>query len=272
MATRPRLCETRLASVGEGRGPALVLLHGGVGSWTHWIRNLPALARCYCVRAYDMPGFGASPPFTDTDDQAYFERVADAILADAAGPVRLVGFSFGGSVAAGIAPLLGDRLAALTLVAPGGFGVPAPRDVDIRPVRARAGVEIDRRAAARHNLAQVMFRDPAAADEATVDLHLANIARSRFNSRRLSWQDRLERDLAPVACPMQMIWGADDRMATPSVEARIARCRRISPAIRFDLIPGAGHWVQYEQPEAFNAALLAFQDGIAAGKEVADGL
>ena len=30
-----------------GRGEPLVLFHGGSGSWTHWIRNIPELARHY---------------------------------------------------------------------------------------------------------------------------------------------------------------------------------------------------------------------------------
>jgi len=248
-----------LASITRGAGADLVLLHGGVGSWTHWLRNLPELARHYRVRAFDLPGFGASPDFPEgLDDSAYFQWVAEAILAESRGPIRLVGFSFGGSVAAPVAALLGKRLAALTLVAPGGFGVPTERNVTVKPLRARKGVSIDERAAARHNLSQVMLADPANVDEATIDLHLRNVARARFNSRRVSWQDRLQADLAPLCSPLQMIWGAQDRMATPSVEARAERCRRVRPGIRFDLIPQSGHWVQYERPAAFNAAVLEF--------------
>ncbi len=43
----------------------MVLLHGGSGSWTHWIRNIPMLLACgRQVWAQDLPGFGdsASPP------------------------------------------------------------------------------------------------------------------------------------------------------------------------------------------------------------------
>ena len=48
-----------------GQGPSVVLLHGGSGSWTHWVRNLEALLRSgHRVLAPDMPGFGdsAAPP------------------------------------------------------------------------------------------------------------------------------------------------------------------------------------------------------------------
>src|SRR5699024_1978152 len=47
-----------------GKGPPLILLHGAYGSWTHWLRNIEALATQCCVIAPDMPGFGDSdlPP------------------------------------------------------------------------------------------------------------------------------------------------------------------------------------------------------------------
>ena len=43
-----------------GRGAPLVLLHGGMGSWTHWGRNIGALARKFTVITLDMPGYGDS--------------------------------------------------------------------------------------------------------------------------------------------------------------------------------------------------------------------
>src|SRR6202012_2762510 len=43
-----------------GNGPALVLLHGGYGSWTHWLRNVENLASRYSVLACDLPGLGES--------------------------------------------------------------------------------------------------------------------------------------------------------------------------------------------------------------------
>src|SRR5258707_453165 len=43
-----------------GAGPIVVLLHGGYGAWTHWIRNIEPLAASRTVIAPDMPGLGDS--------------------------------------------------------------------------------------------------------------------------------------------------------------------------------------------------------------------
>ena len=47
-----------------GEGEPLVLFHGGSGSWTHWIRNIPGLSRHYELWVADIPGLGdsAMPP------------------------------------------------------------------------------------------------------------------------------------------------------------------------------------------------------------------
>src|SRR6476620_4760307 len=43
-----------------GAGEPLVLFHGGSGSWTHWIRNIPELSRHYQLWLADIPGLGDS--------------------------------------------------------------------------------------------------------------------------------------------------------------------------------------------------------------------
>ena len=47
-----------------GAGEPLVLFHGGSGSWTHWIRNIPELSRHFELWVADIPGLGSStmPP------------------------------------------------------------------------------------------------------------------------------------------------------------------------------------------------------------------
>ena len=80
----------------------LVLLHGGSGSWTHWLRNIDTLlAEGRELWVPDLPGFGDSAPPPGGHD-------ADAMVAPlhaglqallGAQPCDLVGFSFGGMVA-----------------------------------------------------------------------------------------------------------------------------------------------------------------------------
>ncbi|MFN8953387.1 MAG: alpha/beta fold hydrolase, partial [Burkholderiales bacterium] len=56
---------------GQPTQPAVVLLHGGSGSWTHWVRNIaPLQAAGWRVLVPDLPGFGDSdlpPGCTDVD-------------------------------------------------------------------------------------------------------------------------------------------------------------------------------------------------------------
>ena len=44
----------------EGAGAPLVLLHGGNGSWRHWVRQIQPFAATRCVIAADLPGLGES--------------------------------------------------------------------------------------------------------------------------------------------------------------------------------------------------------------------
>ena len=107
---------------GEGSA-ALVLLHGFGGSHAVWRRMLEHLGHAPHVIAYDLPGYGGSADFPDAGPP---KRAASAILQDLreSGVERahLVGHSMGGAVAAICALLEPQRVAGLTLLAPGGFG------------------------------------------------------------------------------------------------------------------------------------------------------
>ena len=102
-----------------GSGPPLVLLHGGYGSWMHWVRNVIPLSRRFTVIACDMPGLGesATPPEPSTADglAAIVVRGLDIVLPKGVAP-HLAGFSFGGVIGGVVAAQLGDRLKAFTVV------------------------------------------------------------------------------------------------------------------------------------------------------------
>lgn len=253
---------TQLAGKTVGRGFPLVLLHGGTGSWTHWTRNIDKLASSFQVHALDLPGFGHSPNVpADTSADRYIDWVAAAISDYTRNQkYHLAGFSFGAVIAAGIAARDVSRISALTLIGPGGFGNPAGRRLDVRSLRADGSPQ-DRRDVMRHNLLQIMLANSASVDDRTLDIQAENIRNARFDSRRISLQARLLNDLGSVTVPLQLIWGALDHLAYPSIAARADLCRGVRPEARVDIIPSAGHWVQYEQPAVFNEALLSFAGG-----------
>ena len=55
-----------------------------------------------------------------------------------------------------------------------------------------------------------------------------------------------------------LAWGALDKLPIPSLAARIEDCRRVRPDVKITVVPYGGHWIQYDQPHAINAALIDF--------------
>jgi pimeloyl-ACP methyl ester carboxylesterase len=245
-----------------GDGAPLLLLHGGSGSWTHWFRNIPTLARAYQLWVPDLPGLGDSAmpprPWTPASVAATVtDGLCKLVAPDA--PLSIAGFSFGGHVAGHVAGLAAARLApgvrALVLIGVAALGVKA----DPRPpfLKARAGMAEDEIAGVfRQNLEVLMFADPGNIDALAVHLQRENVRRARFRSRPFAATDGLARALERVSAPLKTIWGTRDIVAKPSLELRIALLRRHHPELEVRLIEGAGHWVAYEAAERFNAALL----------------
>ena len=239
-----------------GSGPPLILLHGGYGSWTHWIGNVLVLARRFTVIAPDLPGLGESstPPEPHTAEglAAIIVEGLDIVLSKDAAP-HIAGFSFGGVLGGHVAAQLGDRLRALTLVGSNGLGlVRQPTALQ----RVPAGVSAEEALAVhRHNLGALMIADPAKIDELAVYPQSQNAPRGRVRSRRFSRADTLARALPLVKARLDGIWGARDATAYPHLDERARVLRSFQPGARFEVIAGAGHWVQYEAAERFNPLL-----------------
>jgi pimeloyl-ACP methyl ester carboxylesterase len=107
----------------EGRGPAVVLLHGLGGFAASWRHNISPLAARATVYALDLPGFGRSGKPRAGYGLAYFARALHGFLeAVGVSQASLIGHSLGGAVAVTYAlthPTRVDRLALLGSVVPG---------------------------------------------------------------------------------------------------------------------------------------------------------
>ncbi|MEO9102032.1 MAG: alpha/beta fold hydrolase, partial [Burkholderiaceae bacterium] len=85
-----------------GQGAPVVLLHGGAGSWNHWVRNIGSLvAAGRRVLVPDLPGFGDSARAPAARDADALPPWVERGLIELIGPADcdVVGFSFGGMVA-----------------------------------------------------------------------------------------------------------------------------------------------------------------------------
>ena len=248
----------KLSRKSAGKGPPLVLLHGGMGSINHWHRNFDVLAKHYTVHALDMPGYGESPTVPkDMPNDDYVAQVVDALNTTVpAGVFRLAGFSFGGIISALCAARMGARIEKLSLMGPGGFRRHGPM-LNLRKIpRATEGPALMREVL-DHNLRVMMCAGPVT-DE-TIDLHLANVQRTRFDGRHFSLTPGLmAKCLREMTCPVQIIWGEKDALCYPDILPRVDEVRAAMPGIRVDVIPGAGHWVQYDAAEEANRLLLDF--------------
>ena len=214
-----------------GAGEPLLLLHGGSGSWTHWIRNIPELAQHFELWVPDIPGLGdsAMPPEPRTPNHiAEIMCAGLEALFPAGRKLHLAGFSFGGQVAGMMAARDGTRFHDLTLIGVAALGLRAdPREPF---AKVRTGMSPGEVAAVfRQNLEVLMFADPAKIDALAIHLQAENIRRARFRSRPFAATDGLAQALARVTVPLKTIWGTRDIIARPSLEARLDILRRHHP-------------------------------------------
>ena len=240
-----------------GAGPQVVLLHGGHGAWSHWIRNILPLAERFTVIVPDMPGFGdsASPPDPYTADSmaAIMANGLDRILGEST--FSIVGFSFGGVMGSHLAKERPDRITRLVLVGAGGLGLPRPKMGEMRNWK-RLDTDAERRDAHRNNLAVLMLHDPANIEGLALHIQSTNTVRTRINSRKISLTDTGRRALSTFSAPLAGIWGIHDATATGEfLDAREQLVKSLDTDAEFVRLDG-GHWIQFEQPELFNRTVI----------------
>jgi len=239
--------------------PPLVLLHGGFGSWTHWVHNILSLRQKRTIWTLDLPGLGDSG---DMPAPASTEHFAQLVLSGVNALLgvncafALAGFSFGAMIAASMAAQAGSRCSRLTLIGAAGCGqlhVQVPLLAPPSPQCPMAEAE----AVQRENLARLMLHRPASIDDLAVYVHADNLARHRFNSRALSRSDDLWRALPMIKAAVVGVWGAQDATAggSKAIAKREALFRIDQPGCEFHVLDDVGHWAMYEAPEQVNHIL-----------------
>jgi len=239
--------------------PVVVLVHGGSGSWTHWLRNIASLRDAgWRVLVPDLPGFGVSYWPEDCVDTHQMPPYLNQGLRQLAprGQVRVVGFSFGGMTSALWLKEFPQDAKQLILVGAPGMGIKVPERVPLKGWR-HLQTDAQRDAIHRHNLMALMLQHPESLDSMTLDLHRANVQRDRMTRRRLSGTPIVADALPHLQMPVSAIYGEHDALYSyrmPEVKTLMAQ---LTPHWDgWHTVPGSGHWVQYEAAQAFNDLLL----------------
>ena len=200
---------------GADTAPTILLLHGGSGSWTHWIRNIqPLVAEGYRVLAVDLPGFGDSDaPANGGDADALVEPLHAAwqLMRQHDNNI-LMGFSFGGMTGGFIAAHNPERIHRLLLIGIPALGLFAGAQ-SLRGLRADMTVQ-ERADVMRHNLLKMMLHHPESINDETVVMQDANVSRDRMRRRRIARSDVLLHLQQRWTCPVYTFWGEHDVLYT----------------------------------------------------------
>lgn len=212
----------------EGAGDPLLFLHGA-GLTRMWLPLYAQLAGSFDVIAPEHPGFGdtAMPEWLEGIDDLvlHYDALLDGLgLGDR--PVHLVGHSLGAWIAASLALTYPRRFASLTLLAPIGLRVPDAPPAD--PFRWSPEVALETLfSGVGDRYGEYLEQEGDVEDTLHAYGESITFARLTWNPR---YDVRLDRRLARVAAPTQVIGFADDRFVPAAHPRRWA-----------ELIPGATH-------------------------------
>jgi pimeloyl-ACP methyl ester carboxylesterase len=246
-----------------GEGEPLVLFHGGHGSWMHWARNIDALSRSFSIWIPNLPGYGDSstPQFDDFQSLVHVTRESMELLFGSELVINLCGFSFGGLVAANIAAQR-PAVKKLALLGPAGHGGPRRPRGKLQNWKM-ADSEVAVLEAMRHNLWAHMLYANEQIDPLALGIHTDACLKTRYRSRGHSLRGDLSQALNQYPGEILFVWGEHDVTATP--DALIDTLVRQSSTRKHLVVPGAGHWVQYESAPIVNQTLIEWFSAVKEG-------
>jgi 3-oxoadipate enol-lactonase len=240
----------------HGQGPAVVFAHGAGGNHLSWWQQVPEFVSSYRCIAFDHRAFGLSHDGhgeAKLGRRAFHEDLRALLDLLDIESCAIVAQSMGGRTAVGFALRNPGRCRAIVLAGTTGGAVDddvrqmqaAHRETDLGrlPLLARAvSPELRERAEALHYLYRAIARlnPPRPRD------FLAPIP--GYTGSSAQW-------LADSGIPILFLVGDADAITPPDI---IERCHRAVPGSRFVRIADSGHSTYFEQPAAFNAAVLGF--------------
>lgn len=234
---------------GQPDAPPIVFLHGAAGTRHMWLPQMDALADEFRVIALDLPGHGAEARYPFRLDTAARDVVM-VIDQHAHGRALLVGLSLGGYVAMAVAQrspahAAGLILSGSSIVYRGVLGGLARLNALLLKLYSERWLTRMNKTTVRQ-----MF-PPALAEPQIAAGFYWKAAGQGFGA--IAGTD-FHPALRAYPGPVLILNGAHDRLNRAGEAALAAAARHAEVQI----ITGAGHATNLEQPEAFTAAVRAF--------------
>jgi len=248
-----------------GDGPPVVLIHG-TPSWSYLWRNVAReLAVRHTVYVYDLLGYGISEKREDQDVSIAAQTTVLAELLDLWGLEQpcVAGHDFGGAIALRLLLLEGRRFQRLALCDPVAIApwiTPFSRHVQahLEAFRTVPG-HIHHQMIATHirsAIAREMTDDQL---EPYLRPWLGASGQAAYYRQVAQFDERYTREIEPrygeIQTPTLVLWGDRDSWLDPQLGQKLARA---IPGARLSLIPGAGHFLPEDRPDAVTAELAAF--------------
>lgn len=247
---------TRLSYEIVGKGPAVILIHGGLVDGRLWDDQMKDFSKQCRVVRYDLRGFGksadASEPFSHIED---LRALLDFLKIERA---TLVGLSLGGIIAADFALEYPQRVDRLILVGPGlrGDKQPPPKEAVAAWEAASRGAEPFAEATMRGGLYSGVQPDTVVYTRLRQMLLDNFKAVSSFRPGFLKYPEppTIER-LENIKAPTLVVIGSRDAQNLKNIADLLAQ--KI-PGARKVIINEASHHPPVEQPKQFNKVVLDF--------------
>ena len=263
--------------VGSGNATPVVLLHGGPGYASFYMRSLEALGTDRPVVRYDQLGGGKSDRITDTAmfNIAHFVRELDSLRSHLGyDKMHVVGHSWGTILGFEYYRAHPEHVASLTLMSPA-LDIPAweqnaKRLVKTLPDSMQKAIATreaeknytaaDYQAALNEFYGKYVWRRPVQAEldsvMATVNEGIYNYMQgpSEFTITGTLKQYNATPFLKNVKVPVLFTVGEFDEADPPTVK----RHAQMTPGAKYAVIPNAAHLVEWDNPDETNRVIREF--------------
>jgi 3-oxoadipate enol-lactonase len=249
----------RYEAAGDQSRTPLVFLHGIGGAARAWRGQLASFGDRYRAVAWDMPGYGGSAPLANVSIATLAGALQDFLRQiDASRPI-LVGHSIGGMIVQQWLINYPRAATAVVLAQTSPAFGKAEGDWQKQFIEARLG-PLDRgetmMTLAPSLVKELVGENPDAEGMQVARDCMGSVPEASYRAMMLALLGFDQRHaLGDIAVPTLVLSGSKDKNAPAPMMAKMAT---YIPSSTYAELEGAGHLVNLEQPEAFDAALDQF--------------